>query len=36
VSKLKSEIRTEMEEIEKISDTTTKAYTQQNWKIWMK
>ena len=25
-----------MEEIEKTSDPTTKAYTQQNWKIWMK
>jgi hypothetical protein len=33
----KGDITIEMEDIEKNpSDPTTKAYTQQNWKIWMK
>jgi hypothetical protein len=33
----KGDITTETEEIQKkSSDPTTKAYTQQNWKIWMK
>jgi hypothetical protein len=30
------DITTESEEIQKISDPTTRAYTQQNWKTWMK
>jgi hypothetical protein len=31
------DMTTETEEIKKkLSDPTTKAYTQQNWKIWMK
>ena len=29
-------MKTETEEIKKKSDPTTKAYTQQNWKIWIK
>ena len=30
------EITTETEEIQEIKDPTTKAYTQQSWKIWRK
>jgi hypothetical protein len=32
----KEDITTEHEEIQKSPDPTTKGYTQQNWKIWMK
>jgi hypothetical protein len=32
----KGDKTTETEEIKKSSNPTTKAYTQQNWKIWMK
>ena len=32
----KGDITTETEEIQKLADLTTKAYTQQNWKICMK
>jgi hypothetical protein len=34
----REDITTEMEQIEKKkpSDPTTKAYTQHNWKMWMK
>jgi hypothetical protein len=32
----KGDITTETEEIQKSSDPTTKAYTHQKWKIWMK
>jgi hypothetical protein len=32
----KEAITTETEEIQKSSDPPTKAYTQHNWKIWMK
>jgi hypothetical protein len=32
----KGDITTDPEEIQKSSDPTTKGYTQQNWKMWMK
>jgi hypothetical protein len=32
----KGHITTEHNEIQTSSDPTTKGYTQQNWKIWMK
>jgi hypothetical protein len=32
----KRDITTKMEEIQKITNTTIKGYTQQNWKIWIK
>ena len=32
----KGDITTEPEEIKTSSDPTTKGYTQQNWKTWMK
>jgi len=32
----KEDITTETAEKKKLSDPTTKAYTQPNWKIWMK